>query len=149
VAVGHELARLGALEAKPMRKTTLSSRISSMRSRFSPVIALALVRLLEVVAELLLEDGVALAHLLLLAQLDAELAHLAAALVFMPGRRAAALEGALAAVAARALQEELQALATADAADGIGVSSHRSLRPGAASGGRQPLCGMGVTSVMA
>ena len=87
--------------------------------------------LAEVVAELALEDAVHAADLLLLAQLDAVLAHLAAADAVLAGRRGPALERALLGVAARALQEELAALAAAQAADGFGVAGHR-LRPCAA-----------------
>src|SRR5688572_2680118 len=107
--------------------------------------ALVLLRLLEVVAELALEDRVALAHLLLLAQLQPVLAHLAAAHGVHARRRAAALEGALARIAAAALQEELEPLATADAADGVVVACHvdSPLRPGAAWAGGSRCAGWG------
>ena len=83
----------------------------------------------EVVAELLLEHAVGLADLLLLAQLQPVLADLAAADAVLAGGRRTALEGALLRIAARALQEELRALAPADPADGFGVTSHESFGP--------------------
>src|SRR4051794_31126537 len=88
----------------------------------------------EVVAELLLEDAVHAADLLLLAKLEAVIADLAAADAVLAGRRRAPLEGALLAVAAAALEVELHPLAAAEPADRICVTSHWSLRlrPGAA-----------------
>ena len=80
----------------------------------------------EVVAELALEDAVDAADLLLLAQLQAVLADLAAADAVLAGRRRAALEGALLGIAARALEEELRALPAAETADGSGVTGHGS-----------------------
>ena len=80
----------------------------------------------EVVAELALEDAVGPADLLLLAQLEAVLADLAAADAVLAGRRRPALEGALLGIAARALEEELGALPPAEAADGFGVTGHGS-----------------------
>ena len=100
----------------------------------------------EVVPELALEDAVDAADLLLLAQLHAVLADLAAADAVLAGRRRAALEGALLRVAARALQEELRALPAAEAADGSGVSGHwflSLLRPGAAWGRGSRCAGWG------
>src|SRR6185295_15135306 len=90
----------------------------------------------EVVPELALEHAVGLADLLLLAQLQAVLADLAATDAVLAGRGRTALEGALLRVAARALQEELGALTAADAADGFGVASHLSSGLDAASLGR-------------
>jgi len=72
-----------------------------------------------------LKDGVDAAHLLLLAQLETELADLAASDAVLAGRRRAPLEGALLRVAAAALQEELGAFPPAQAADGFGVTGHR------------------------
>ena len=69
----------------------------------------------EVVPELALEDAVDAADLLLLAQLEAVVADLAAADAVLAGGRRAALEGALLGIAAAALQEELRALPTAEA----------------------------------
>ena len=106
-----------------------------MRSRFSPVTPGRFSAVGEVVAELALEDHVDAAHLLLLAQLQPVLADLAATDAVLAGWRGPALERALLGVAARALQEELCALTTAEAADGSGVTGHMVgalPRPGAA-----------------
>src|SRR5207249_10733343 len=81
----------------------------------------------EVVLELPLEHGVDAADFLLLAQLHAELADLAAADAVLAGRRGAPLEGALLRVAAAALQEELGALPATEAADRSGVTGHELL----------------------
>ena len=91
-------------------------------------------RLDEVVAELLLEDAVHAADLLLLAKLQAVVADLAAADAVLAGRRRAPLERALLGVAAAALEVELQPLPAAEPADGIGVTGHglSMLRRGAA-----------------
>src|SRR5256714_13060246 len=104
-------------------------------------------RLVEIVAELLLEQPVDAPRLLLGAQLQAVIGCLAlAGLAMHAGRERAALDGALWRVAALALQVELGALAAAEAADRARVVGHYTrLR----FGGRHPLCGMGVTSVMA
>src|SRR5688500_337197 len=78
----------------------------------------------EVVPELPLEDAVGLADLLLLPQLQAVLADLAASHAVLAGRRGAPLERALLGIAARALQEELRTFTPADPADGFGVTGH-------------------------
>ena len=80
--------------------------------------------LLEIVVELALEDAIDAADLLLLAELEAIVADLAASDAVLARRRRTPLEGALLGVAARALQEELRALAAAESADRTGVSSH-------------------------
>src|SRR5712692_4356101 len=85
--------------------------------------ALLLRRALEGVRHLLLEHAVNAAGLLLLTKLEREVGDLAAALLVHAGRRAALLEGALG-DALLALEEELHALAAAQAADGTGVTSH-------------------------
>src|SRR5581483_10140186 len=73
----------------------------------------------EVVAELLLEEAVGAARLLLGAQLQAVVGRLPAArLAVDAGRHRAALDGALGRVAALALQIELRALTPAEPADG-------------------------------
>src|SRR5207248_4759158 len=61
------------------------------------------------------------------------------------GRVGPALDGALHRVALGALEEQLHLLAPAEAADRSGVPRHQTLRR---LGGRQPLCGIGVTSLM-
>ena len=75
-------ARTGA---KPRRCTTLSSRRSRMLSSTSPVFSGEREASVEVPAELPLEDAVEALELLLLAQADAVLARLAAAVPCMPG----------------------------------------------------------------
>src|SRR5205823_5019797 len=57
----------------------------------------------------------------------------------------AALDRALHRVALGALEEQLHLLAPAQATRGTGVARHQTLRR---FGGRQPLWGMGVTSLM-
>src|SRR4029077_10894359 len=80
---------------------------------------------LEVVPELLLEQTVRAARLLLCAQLQAVVGGLPlAGLAVHAGRECAALDGALRRVAALALEIELGALAAAEAADGAAVVSH-------------------------
>src|SRR5262249_18011348 len=64
------------------------------------------------------------AHLLLLAQLHAEVGEPRAALAVLAGRIAAALDSALGGEAAVALQEELRAFATAEPTDCIVVPGH-------------------------
>ena len=81
-------------------------------------------RLLVVVAELLLEQAVRAARLLLLAQLQQVLALLDAAAAVLTRRIRAALDRALLGQAALALEEELEAFAAADAALGPEIASH-------------------------
>src|SRR5579859_3502852 len=82
-------------------------------------------RLVEIVAELLLEQAVDAARLLLRAQLDAVVGRLALArLAVHAGRERAALDGALRRVAPLALQVELGALAAAEPADRPAVVGH-------------------------
>ena len=98
------------------------------------------------VAELLLEHAVDAAGLLLLAQLEQVLALADAAPAVLARRVRLALDRALHGVALGALEEQLHPLAAAEPADGSGVPRHRqTLRR---LGGRQPLCGIGVTSLM-
>jgi hypothetical protein len=80
---------------------------------------------LEIAAELALEHTVGALHLLLLAQLDAVAHHLGPARpAVLPRRHIALLNGALVAVAALPLQEELHAFAPAQPAHGTDISSH-------------------------
>src|SRR5947207_2236343 len=82
-------------------------------------------RLVEIVAELLLEQPVDAPGLLLGAQLQAVIGRLAlAGLAMHAGRERAALDGALGRVAALALEVELGALAAAEAADRAAVVGH-------------------------
>src|SRR5436309_340239 len=78
---------------------------------------------IECVLHLALEHAVHTPRLLLLAKLEREVAHLAAALLVHARRRRALLEGALG-EALLALEEELHALAAADPADRSGVAGH-------------------------
>src|ERR671924_579102 len=82
-------------------------------------------------AELLLEQSVVAARLLLLAQLEQVLGLLDAAAAVLARRVAAALDGALLREAALALEEELHALPAADATLRAEVSRHA--RPSSAS----------------
>src|SRR5207253_43766 len=97
----------------------------------------------EVAPELALQDAVHAADLLLLAELQPVVADLASTDAVLAGRAGTALERALLRVAAAALQVELGALPTAEAADGFGVAGHvvpPPIRPGAASA-RGSRCG--------
>src|SRR5205823_7938436 len=86
------------------------------------------------------------ARLLLLAQLEQVLALADPATTVLAGRVGLALHRAPHRVALGALQEQLHALAPAEPAHRGGVACHRqTLRR---LGGRQPLCGIGVTSLM-
>ena len=134
------------LAEKPARNTTLSRRSSSIRSRFSPVMPCSRAASRVHVAELLLEHAVDAARLLLLAELEQVLAVADATTAVLAGRVRLALHRAAHGVALRALEEQLHPLATAELADGTRVTRHRqTLRR---FGGRQPLCGIGVTSLM-
>src|SRR5262249_25401832 len=95
--------------------------------------ALPPVRLLEVAAELPLEDAVHAAHLLLLAQAHRVLAELDAPLAVLARRVGAARVRALLGVAAFALEGELHPLAAAELAGPTHAGSHLELlRPCAA-----------------
>src|SRR5438034_1331638 len=145
VAVSHELPRLRARlrESGAVHRVVEAplevdeERLTRRAGHFGGAV--------ERVLHLALEHAVHATRLLLLAKLEREVAHLAAALLVHAGWRRALLERALG-EALLALEEELHALPAADAADGSGVTSHQTrLR----FGGRQPLCGIGVTSVIA
>src|SRR4051812_45479590 len=93
-------------------------------------------RLLVVPAELLLEDPVRPAGLLLLAVLEQVLGLLGPAAAVLPGREGPGLERALRTIALAALEEQLHLLAAAALAVRPCVTSHFcvfSLRPGGAS----------------
>ena len=74
--------------------------------------------------ELLLQQAIDTLGLLLLAHLDAVLAFLDALLARLTGGIVAALHGALLGIAAVALEEQLRALAAAQAAIRSCISSH-------------------------
>src|SRR4051794_33913621 len=124
VAVADELAgsRSGGREAHPVDdvvQAQLERAQQVLAGHAGPILGRD-----EVVPELPLEDAVGLADLLLLAQLQAVLADLAAADAVLAGRRRSSLERALLRIAARALEIELRAFTPADPADGFGVASH-------------------------
>jgi hypothetical protein len=116
VAVAHELARLrprrGEAEAVD---DVVEPRLEHAEQGLARD-ARFLCGLRVVVAELLLEQAVVPARLLLLAQLQEVLGLLDAAAAVLARRVAAALDGALLREAALALEEELHALAAARAA---------------------------------
>src|SRR5262249_9564392 len=84
-------------------------------------------RQLEVTAELALKMSVEAFELLLLAQPDACLARLAAAIAVHSGSDVAPLDGALGAFATAALEEQLDAFASAQFANRIDRACHYSL----------------------
>jgi hypothetical protein len=95
VAVAHELARLGARrgEAEPVHDV-----VEAPLEQHEQVLAgaaLHVQRLVHRARELLLEQAVLAAHLLLLALLHAEVGEARAALAVLSGRIAAALDAAL------------------------------------------------------
>src|SRR6266496_3751993 len=104
----------------------------------------------EVAPELRFEHAVDPLGFLLFPQLHAVGRGLAAAESVLPRRVIAALDGALLGEAARALEKELDPLAPALPAHRDVISRHRvSPYTRRRLGGRQPLCGIGVTSRMA
>ena len=120
----YELTRLGARagEAEPVDDVVEAclehpEQVLARRSE-------ATRRLLVGRAELLLEQAVVAARLLLLAELQEVLALLDAPASVLARRIAATLDRALLGEAALALQEELHALAAADAALGSEISCH-------------------------
>src|ERR671930_1363270 len=124
VPVPHELARLRARdrEAEPVDDVVEPGLEHPQQGLAGD--ARALRRLRVVGAELVLEQAVVAARLLLLAQLEQVLGLLDAAAAVLARRIAASLDGALLREAALALQEELHALPAADAALGTEVSRH-------------------------
>src|SRR5437773_700602 len=125
VPVRDELARLLArrAQAEPVddvvhAQLEVAEQVQAGDARFAR-------RLVEIVAELLLEQPVDPPRLLLGAQLQAVVGRLAlAGLAVHAGRERAALDGALGRVAALALQVQLGALAAAKAADRARVVGH-------------------------
>src|SRR3954470_24662229 len=114
----------------------------------------AAVRLFVVAAELLLEDAVDARRLLLLAHLEQVLALLGARAAVLTRRVGPDLDRALRGLALGPLEEQLGLLPPAALAVGPVVTRHRgsdllSVFSGQTRrrlGGRQPLCGVGVTS---
>ena len=87
VAVATSWRAAARIGAKPRRWTTLSSRRSRMRQQLLAGVLRRARGQLEVAAELALEDAVEALELLLLAEADAVLARLAAAVAVHAGRR--------------------------------------------------------------
>src|SRR6266568_9532464 len=125
VPVRDELARLLArrAQAEPVddvvhSQLEVAEQVQAGDARFAR-------RLVEIVAELLLEQPVDAPRLLLGAQLQAVVGRLALArLAVHAGRERAALDGALGRVAALALEVELGALAATEPTDGTAVIGH-------------------------
>ena len=130
----------------------LSRRRSSSTSRFSPVTPFMRERLVVVAAELALGDAVDALDLLLLAQLLAVVRRACGGgLAVLARRIGAALVAALVGVATLALEEELHVFAPAEPANWTSITSHIRFfldQTRRRLGGRQPLCGIGVTSRM-
>src|SRR5439155_3699481 len=125
MAVAHELSGLRARrgEAEPV-DDVVEARLEQAQQLLARD-AGAAGRLLVVVAELLLEQPVVPARLLLLAQLEQVLALLDAAAAMLSRRIRATLDRALLGEAAFALKEQLHALAPADAALRSQISCHQ------------------------
>src|SRR5215510_13635958 len=149
VAVGHHLPALspGGGEAEAM-DDVVEAHLKQPQEVLAGHALLALGPV-EVLPELALEHAIDALGLLLLAQLHAESGELAAVQAVLPGRIVAALDGALVGEAAGALEEELHALAAAEAALRVAVSRHGRPYTRRRFGGRQPSCGIGVTSRIA
>src|SRR3954447_2566294 len=124
VAVAHELAglRAGRGEAEAVHDV-VEPRLEHPQQLLAGD-ARAPRRLLVVRAELLLEQAVVAARLLLLAQLEEVLALLDAAAAVLTRRIRAALDRALLRETPLALEEELHALAAANAALGTKIAGH-------------------------
>src|SRR5919202_1122588 len=155
VTVAHQLAGhvAGLGEAGPVHDV-VQARLEDLQQDLTGLARL-LVGLFVVAAELLLQDAVDAARLLLLAQLQQVLAVLAAAPAVLARRVGPDLDRALRGLALAALEEQLHLLAPAHAAVGSGVTGHVRYSSSVSSVagqtrrrffGRQPLCGCGVTS---
>src|SRR5688500_3122158 len=155
VAVAHQLAGhvAGLGEAGPVDHV-VEARLEDLQQDLTGLARLA-VGLFVVTAELLLEDAVDAAGLLLLTKLEQVLAVLGAAAAVLTRRVGPDLDRALRGLALAALEEQLHLLAPAEPAVGSGVTGHvkYSCFVSSVAGqtrrrflGRQPLCGCGVTS---
>src|SRR6185503_9547452 len=124
MAVADDLAGLGARgrEAEAV-DDVVEARLEHAQQRLARD-ARRLGRFLVVVADLLLEDAVVAARLLLLTQLEEVLRLLDPAAAVLTRRVAAALDGALLGQAALALQEELHAFPAALLALGAERTRH-------------------------
>jgi hypothetical protein len=149
--VRDELARrrAGHCEAHAVDHV-VETRLQQLQQVLAGV-ALLRRRLLVVVAELALQQAVDALDLLLLTQLGGVVGQLALA-----GHGGAMLAGLLLQLALgierarRRLQAEVGAFATGELTGGTDITSHLSSAPQTRRflGGRQPLCGIGVTSMM-
>src|SRR6266508_1072427 len=150
VAVLDQLAShvAGLGEAGPVDHV-VQPRLEDLQQGLTGLAALA-VGFLVVAPELLLEYAVHPAGLLLLTELQQVLGLLEPSAAVLAGRVRALLDRALRPVALGALQEQLHLLPTATTAVRTCVASHLSLPPQTRRrfGGRQPLCGCGVTSLI-
>ena len=128
VAMRDQLPGLGAAqaEAEPMHDV-VQPAFEQAHQRVAGV-SLAAGGTLEIAAELPLQHAVVMLHLLLLAQVKAVVGLLVAAILVHAGRRIATLDGTFRRVAPRPLQEQLQAVAPAEAANGSDGPSHDSLK---------------------
>src|SRR4051812_16287737 len=143
VAVADQLARLAARRGESEAHEDVVEPALEDPQQVLAGDALLARGLLVVVAELLLEDAVVAARLLLLPQLDAVLGLLLAAAAVIAGRVRAALDAALVGEAALALEEQLLALAAALLALGRGIACHlrfRSLNPSPLAGAAAVVC---------
>src|SRR5688500_15769379 len=161
VPVPYQLARLGARRRQSEAVgDVVEPALEQLQERLAGDAARPL-RLLEVAAELILQHPVDALDLLLLTQLHAVAGELLLPrLAVLTRGEVALLDRALLGVAALPLEEQLHALAAAQAADGSDVTSHLIQssqlylpeRLGVVPHtrrrfvGRQPLCGIGVTS---
>src|SRR5688572_1062920 len=161
VTVANQLARLGARGRQAQTVgDVVEPALQQLQQRLAGDPAGPL-GLLEVAAELVLEDAVDTLDLLLLAKLHAVAGQLLLPrLAMLPGSEVALLDRAFLGIAALSLQEELHAFAAAQAADTSDITSHSITLESTNSPtdapaqtrrrfvGRQPLCGIGVTSRM-
>ena len=129
VAVPHELAGLVATRREPGAEHDVVDAALEHPEQVLAGDALLAGGLGVEVAELLLEQAVDAARLLLLAQLEQVLALADPTATVLTRRIRTPLDRAADRVALRALQEELHPLAPAEPTDGTGVSRHVPLDP--------------------
>src|SRR5579875_1436558 len=146
MAMADELAGLGAAGAPAGTEHDVVQTQLQHTQEVLAGYALLAVGLLVIGTELLLQDPVDAARLLLLPQLGEVLRALARPVpAVQAGRVRPALDRALQRVALGPLQEQLHLLPPAEPAHRAYVARHQTLRRFL---GRQPLWGMGVTSLM-
>src|SRR5438552_1138698 len=149
VAVRHHLPPLAARgrEPEPVHDV-VQAKLEEPQQVFAGHALLGL-RPLEVLAELALEHAVDPLGLLLLAQLHAERGQLAAVQAVLARRIVTPLDRALVGEAAGTFQEELHPFASAQPALRVAIPRHGRPYTRRRFGGRQPSCGIGVTSRIA